>query len=229
VCLEERIRRYRALGAEEVSNELLQKSCQLRFPFALLHMSEALVASTANFYLFNPFREQNLVGCETAHGIGVEDRIDHVTALTPTQDLDGPVPGFFPTVFEILVKEFIFTSLCDSPEVSACSHGHVNDTASPDIDCSRIELLVDVLLRSDVRSRAAKSSGHVGLLLPSHAEAFTVTEIGDLDGAMLGEKEILRLQVSVRNAHLMHLFDSAHELLKETVGFGDIELPRREN
>ena len=82
MCLEGRIRRYRAQGAEEASNELLQKSCQLRFPFALLRMSEALVASAANFYLFNPFREQNLVGCETARGIRVEDRIDHVTALT---------------------------------------------------------------------------------------------------------------------------------------------------
>ena len=69
-------------GAEEVSNELLQKSCQLRLPFALLRMSEALVTSAANFYLFNPFREQNLVSCETAHGIGIKDRIDHVTALT---------------------------------------------------------------------------------------------------------------------------------------------------
>src|SRR5690242_8724756 len=108
--------------------------------------------------------------------------------------------------------------------MSACPHSHVDDTTSPDIDSTGIELLVDVLFGRNVRSRATKTSSHVSLLLPRHSEAFTVSKIGDFDRTVRREEKIFGLQIAVGDTHFVHVFNASHQLLEKAVGLNNLEL-----
>jgi hypothetical protein len=127
-----------------------------------------------------------------------------------SENLDGSVTLFLLAILEVTIEELVFALLGNAPKVATGPHGHINDSASPDIDGARIELLVHILLRGNVWRRTAKTSGHVSLLLPSHPEAFAISEIGDFDSSMASEQQILGLEVAMRNTHLMHVLDTTH-------------------
>lgn len=113
--------------------------------------------------------------------------------------------------------------------MSSGAHGHVDDTAGPNVDGAGVKFLVGVLLGSDVRGRSAKARDHVGIRLPGHAEALAVAEIGNLQGAARGEQQILGLEVAVGNAHLVEVLDTPHHLLEEAVGLLDLQLAARQD
>src|SRR2546421_5028302 len=89
----------------------------------------------------------------------------------PMQSFNWRIPVFIPTSFQVPLIEFVFVFYGDSPQMPACPHGHVYNTASPDIDSSGIELAPLVFLRGDIWSATAKAGGHVGLLFPGHTKA----------------------------------------------------------
>lgn len=103
--------------------------------------------------------------------------------------------------------------------MTAGAHRHVNNTAGPDVNSSRIELFFGVFLRRDVWRTAAQTHSHVRFGLPCHSETFAVSEIGNLQRAVRGQEQVLWLQVAVRYAHLMDVLDTAHELQEIAIGF----------
>lgn len=140
------------------------------------------------------------------------------------ESFDRTIAIFIPPTFQISLIELILVFPGESPEMSTSPHSHVDDTAGPDIDGAGIKFTASVLFGSDVRSTTTQTSGHVGFLFPGHAEAFAIAEIGDLEGTVCGEEEVLGFEISMGNAHLVHVFDAAHELLEVTVGFEDVEM-----
>lgn len=199
---------------------------------------KAFVASVADLGLGNPFRGEDLVSSEAASRNRVQNRIDHVATLTlwlvrkeqrwgtnithPSQYLDRSVAFFLFPVFEIAVEKLVLALLCDTPQMPSGPHGHVDDAAGPDIDSAGIELFVDILLGSNVRSRTAQASGHVRLLLPSHSKALSISEIGDLDGSVACEEQVLGLEIAMCDTHFVHVLNTAHELLEEAVSLDDL-------
>ena len=104
------------------------------------------------------------------------------------QCLDGAISIVPSPSLDVTIEELILVSLCDSPKMPASPHGHVNDACSPDINRSRIEFLVCLFLRGDVRSRATEPSGHVSFLFPSHPKTLAIAEVSDLERAMSGQE-----------------------------------------
>ena len=140
------------------------------------------------------------------------------------QRLNGAVAFFIAAALEITSIELVVVLLGDSPEMAAGPHRHVDDAAGPDVDGAGIEFLVGVFFRGDVGGGAAQARDHVGISLPGHAEALAVTKVGNLERTASGQEEVLGLQVSVGDTHLVEVLDTTHHLLEEAVGLLDLQL-----
>ena len=145
------------------------------------------------------------------------------------QRLNGAVAILVAAPLEVALVELVFVPLRQPPQVPPRAHRHVDDAAGPDVDGARVELVVDVLLRRDVGGAAAQPGHHVRLLLPGHAEALAVAEVGDLEAAVRREQQVLRLQVPVRHPHFVDVLDPAHQLFEVAVGFHHFEFARGED
>src|SRR5579859_3440969 len=104
------------------------------------------------------------------------------------QSLNRTISSLILSSFQISLKKFILIPLRNSPQMPARPHGHVDDPCCPDINGARVKFPVCIFLRSDIRSRSTKASSHVCFLLPSHAETFPVTKVGDFERTMGGEQ-----------------------------------------
>ena len=145
------------------------------------------------------------------------------------QRLNGTIAALLPPADQIPLEKLILLPLGDAPQMAAGAHGHVDDAGGPDIDGAGIELAIDILLGGDVGRTAAQARRHVGLLLPGHAEALAVAEIGDLEGAPGRQQQVLGLEVAVGDAHLVHVLDPAHQLLEVAVGLDHVEPAGRQH
>ncbi|KAI6765443.1 hypothetical protein HG530_006513 [Fusarium avenaceum] len=102
----------------------------------------------------------------------------------------------------------------------------MDDTASPDIDCSAIILLVRIYFRGNIRPRTTQPGHHMDVVLPSHTKAVAVAEITDLESTVPTKQQVFWLEIAVHYTHLVQILDSAHQLLKEAVRLLHFQLPR---
>ena len=109
------------------------------------------------------------------------------------------------------------------------AHSHIDDARGPDIDGARIELAIHILLGGDIRRTATEAGRHMGLLLPRHAEALAVAEIRNLDAAPRRQQQILRLQIPMRDPHLVHVFHAPHHLLEVAIRLDHVQPARRQH
>jgi hypothetical protein len=69
--------------------------------------------------------------------------------------LDGTVAFFVSAALKVSTIELILILLGQTPEVATGTHCHKNNTTSPHIYSSGVELLIRVFLGGNIRSRTA--------------------------------------------------------------------------
>ena len=173
--------------------------------------------------LSDPLAVQDLQRSDAALGDRVEDGVDDVPAAGPFQHLDGLVALLALPLAQVLVEEFV-VDLGLLPELASCAHGHVDDATGPDVDETRVKLGRCVLLGRNVRRGTLDVVAELDVVLPGGLEALGAAEVSDLHAAVLRQQDVLRLEVSVRDAHVMHIVDGSHHLLEEAIGLGVLQL-----
>lgn len=127
----------------------------------------------------------------------------------------------------VLVIVVVFAGDGHPPHQATGLHGHVNDSATPDVDLARVIFLLNKLFRRNIRFRASKTFGKVHLVFFPHGlETVGRAKVGDLQTAVAVQQQVLWLEVTMRNAHAVQIIDATHELLKKAVGFHGLQAVR---
>lgn len=134
-------------------------------------------------------------------------------------DFNRELPPIYPAVFEIVSKAFICL-IRDLPRIPPRPYGHINNTDRPDIDGSRIKLFIVVLFRGTIWPGPTTLPRQMSVSFPCEVKAFRATEIGDFQTATTTQDKILRLHITVGDAHFMHVADTPDQFLEEAIFLG---------
>lgn len=188
--------------------------------------------------LLHPLRRQDLACRKPTYRTRIKRGIDHIptrklqsrqhsafpthpttTQTHPAQPLNRRKPFLCLSLLHIPLKLAILLPPRHTPQIPPRPHRHVHRPTRTHIHSPRVKLLPLVHLRRHVRLRPTHSFAPPRLHLPRGAETLRVPEISNLHPTRSCEKDVLRLDVPVRNAHLVHVLHAADYLREKTVGF----------